>query len=294
VSRLLLFWMLACRPLLAHRGLPLEPHDLWTADAWRWDPVLVICLAASAALYWFGAKRERGFSGRERASFFVGWVILVLALQTPLHPIGEVLFSVHMVQHELLMIVAAPLIVFGRPLLAALFALPPAWRRPTGALTRQWIAARTWAGLSTPLSAFVIHGVVLWVWHVPALLQAGIDNDWVHSAQHLSFLASALLFWWSLIRKHGAERHYGMAALYLFVTMLHTSLLGTLLTFSQVLWYPAYEGNTEAWGLTPLEDQQIAGLIMWIPASTVYVVAALSFVARWFGSFEERARQGLT
>ncbi|MBV8571913.1 MAG: cytochrome c oxidase assembly protein, partial [Acidobacteriaceae bacterium] len=110
--------------------------------------------------------------------------------------------------------------------------------------------------------------------------QATINNDLVHGAQHLSFFLSALLFWWSLFYAHG-RRAYGSGVLYIFTTALHTGILGALLTFAPRLWYPIYNNTTVAWGLTPLEDQQIGGLIMWVPASLVYLAAGLALFAAW-------------
>jgi putative membrane protein len=98
-----------------------------------------------------------------------------------------------------------------------------------------------------------------------------------HSAQHLSFLLSALLFWWSLFYARGGR--HGAGVLYIFTTAVHTGILGALLTLAPTVWYPAYAGKVQAWGLTPLEDQQIGGLIMWIPAGVVYTVAGLFLFA---------------
>ena len=116
------------------------------------------------------------------------------------------------------------------------------------------------------------------MWHIPRFFQATLDNDWIHSAQHVSFLGSALLFWWSLFYAHGKVR-YGASVLYLFTTAVHTSILGALLTFASTVWYPDYVATTPAWGLTPLEDQQVGGLIMWIPAGLVYVIGGLVLFA---------------
>ena len=119
------------------------------------------------------------------------------------------------------------------------------------------------------MTAWWVHAAALWLWHIPRFFQATLDNDWIHSAQHVSFLGSALLFWWSLFYAHGKVR-YGASVLYLFTTAVHTSILGALLTFASTVWYPDYAATTPAWGLTPLEDQQVGGLIMWIPAGLVY------------------------
>jgi cytochrome c oxidase assembly factor CtaG len=138
------------------------------------------------------------------------------------------------------------------------------------------------------MTAWWVHAAALWLWHIPSLFQATLENDWIHSAQHVSFLGSALLFWWSLFYAHGKGR-YGASVLYLFTTAVHTSILGALLTFATTIWYPAYIGTTSAWGLTPLEDQQLGGLIMWIPAGLVYVVAGLVLFAGWLRESERVA-----
>jgi putative membrane protein len=102
----------------------------------------------------------------------------------------------------------------------------------------------------------------------------------VHAAQHASFFLSALLFWWSLLYARG-RAGYGLGVLYIFTTAVHTSILGALLTFAPSVWYPAYAPGTRAWGLSPLEDQQIGGLIMWVPAGVVYLAAGLALFAAW-------------
>jgi putative membrane protein len=199
---------------------------------------------------------------------------------------GEVLFSAHMAQHELIIVVAAPLLVLGRPMIPFLWAMPMNSRRVLGRWTRSRIVSESWVFVTRPLNAFLIHLVVLWVWHVPALFQKTLTSDLVHTAQHSSFLFSALTFWWALIRGHGARNQYGTGALYLFATMLHTGLLGALLTFSSTVWYPDYADSAAPWGLTPLEDQQLAGLIMWVPPGVVYPLAALLLLAHWLKSFD--------
>ncbi len=268
----------ACTAAQAHTGEPLEPHDLWTA--WSVEPGIVIPLALTAFLYARGARVSRGSTRRQIACFWSGWSTLALALLSPLHPLGEVLFSAHMVQHEVLMLVSAPLLVFSRPLVPMLWGLPFAWRRPLGRWSKSPTVEHSWRGLTDPHSAWWIHAVALWAWHLPVMFQATLTSEWAHTAQHLSFLLSALLFWWSLFYAHG-RLGYGQGVLYVFTTMVHTSILGALLTISPRLWYPAYSSGTAAWGLTPLQDQQIGGLVMWIPAGLVYLAAGLYLFARW-------------
>jgi len=282
---------------LAHDGRPVEPHDLWRA--WSWEPWVVLGLALSAWLYARGALAiRRGARGRERrlvpmappaaggrreaAWFAAGWAALAAALVSPLHALGGALFSAHMAQHELLMVVAAPLLVLGRPLVPALWALPPGWRRRAGAAARRPAARAVWGALTAPLPATIVHGAAIWAWHMPALYQASLASEGAHALQHASFLGTALLFWWAFLRGGARRRRAaaGVAVLCLFFTTLHTGLLGAFLTFSGSLWYPAYGATTAPWGLMPLDDQQLAGLIMWIPGGIAYTVAGLAFLAR--------------
>jgi putative membrane protein len=264
--------------------------------AWSFEPGVVIPLALSLWLYGQGVLRlwrtsgaGRGIRWLEFWCYICGWLTLVVALVSPLHPWGSVLFSAHMTQHELLMLVAAPLLVLGRPMIAFLWALPRARARQVSS----WTKARWWEGiwhsLSNPLSAWVLHAVVLWAWHIPRLFEATLTSEFVHALQHASFLGSALLFWWALI--HGRQRMmgYGLAVLYMFTTALHSGLLGALLTFARTAWYDGYLYTTAAWGLTPLEDQQLGGLIMWIPAGLVYIIAGLALFAGWLRESDRRA-----
>jgi putative membrane protein len=199
-----------------------------------------------------------------------------------------------MTQHELLMVLAAPLLVLGRPLIPFLWGFPLGWRQRIGALTKTAAVQRTWRWLTLPVVAWTVHAIVLWGWHLPVLFQATLTSDLVHSAQHISFLGSALLFWWAVLRGREGHMGYGKSVVYIFTTAVHTSILGALLTFSPMLWYPAYAKTTSAWGLTPLEDQQLGGLIMWVPAGITYVIAGLALMAGWMRESELRvlAREG--
>lgn len=271
---------------LAHEGEPLEPHDLWTA--WSFEPGVVIPLALAALLYLLGARTSRGITRRQQAFFWSGWIVLALSLVSPLHPLGEALFSAHMAQHEILMLVAAPLLVLSKPLVAFLWGLPFGWRRTVGAWSKTKPVEKTWAWLTDPLTAWLIHAAALWAWHAPALFQATIRNEWVHSAQHISFLGSALLFWWALFYAQDRSE-YGTGVFYIFTTTIHTGILGALLTFAPTLWYPAYAATAPEWGLTPLQDQQIGGLIMWVPAGLLYTIAGLGMFAAWMRHSERRS-----
>ena len=259
---------------------------------WEFSPGIVIPLALSAVVYAIGSRRHVGLTGVQLSCFWLGWLSLVVALVSPLHPLGEELFSAHMVQHEILMLVSAPLLVVSRPLVTFLWALPFRWRRMLGQLSKRHAVHSTWIWLTAPLTAWWIHAVAIWAWHAPPLMDATLRSDLVHSLQHLSFLLSALLFWWALFYAHG-RRAYGSGVLYIFTTALHTGILGALLTFAPHPWYAPYATTTQQHGLTPLQDQQIGGLIMWVPASIVYIVAGLYLFAAWMRESDALLERGL-
>ena len=270
----------------AHPGRPVEPHDLWTA--WSWEPASVLLLALSALLYARGSRllarrSTHGTPARRRDAllFWCGWALLALALVSPLHALGGALFSAHMVQHELLVALAAPLLVAARPAAAMLWALPPAPRGVAGGVASAGAARGAWRLATHPLVAFVVQAAVLWGWHLPGPYQATLRSEIVHALQHASFLVAAGLFWWSVLHARPSSGGAGAAVASLFGTTIHTGALGALLTLTDRPWYPSYGRSAWAWGLTPLEDQQLAGLVMWIPACLAYVVAALWIARRW-------------
>ncbi len=253
---------------------------------WSFEPGVIAGLAASAGLYgrglralWRNAGAGHGIRHREAAGFAAGLVTVVIALMSPLDALGDRLFAAHMVEHELLMAVAAPLLVLGRPLVAFLWAVPVGWRRTLGRWTAAAPVRVTWGWLTRPVVATTIHGVVIWVWHLPRWYDAAVDNEAIHALQHAAFLGTALLFWWVMLDRV-SRRHPGLPMLCLFITMVHTGALGALLTFAPAPLYPAYTG-LPAWGLSALEDQQLAGLIMWIPAGAIYLGATVALAARW-------------
>jgi putative membrane protein len=279
--------------LLFHAGHHLETGTI--LSWWSWEPFTIALLALSGALYaaglarlWRRAGVGQGIKRWEALCFAAGWLALIVALLSPVDVLGGILFSAHMVQHELLILVAAPLMVLGRPLAPFLWALPPAGRDVAAEWTRSPAFAATWSVLTAPFAVFLIHGLALWIWHLPSLYQATLENDFLHALQHLSFFLSAALFWWALIHGRFGRLGYGAAVLYVFLTSLHSGILGALLTFAPRLWYPIYQARTSRWGLSPLEDQQLAGLIMWIPAGVLFIVLGLGLFAAWLGEAERR------
>lgn len=292
--RSLVLLVAAAPPLAAHVGEPLRPHDL--AGAWTLDPWVLASIALPAFAYWRGTRRlwaragvGRGVRRWQVQCFAAGIAALFVALVSPLDQLGGALFSAHMAQHQLLMVVAAPLLVLGAPQVATIWAFPFEWRRRLGTWGRRLALSRGWKRLIHPGTAWTLHAAAIWLWHAPALYERTLDNELVHVVQHTSFFGSALLFWWSVApRGRPGGRSHGPAILSIFATAVHGSALGALLTFSATPWYPVYAGRVEPWGLTLLEDQQLGGLVMWVPAGIIYTGAALIVLAVWLRSMEQR------
>jgi putative membrane protein len=266
---------------------PVTPANLWWA--WSFEPWVIAALLLTLGLYLFGLRRIRTSVPKwQITSFIAGIAALALTLLSPLHRLGSELFSAHMTQHELLMLVAAPLLIMGQPGTPMLWAFPVSFRIKLGKAVKQPVIGRAWKTVSSPFSAWIIHGISVWFWHVPVLYQATLESELVHATQHITFLGTALLFWWTLLHGRGERMTYGAAVVYVFTTAVHTSVLGALLTCTSKLWYPAYIGHTVAWGLSPLQDQQLGGLIMWVPAGVVYIAIGLWLFAGWLRESDQR------
>ncbi|MDG4853916.1 MULTISPECIES: cytochrome c oxidase assembly protein [unclassified Mesorhizobium] len=255
---------------------------------WTLALPITLPLAALALVYATGANRlwrrsSRGRPERIRQTllFAAGWCVLTGALVSPIHALGERVFAAHMIEHELLMALAAPLLVAARPGAALVWALPVAFRQRTGRLTHGKMLQAVWAFASRPLNATIIHAIAIWIWHIPFLFEAALQRGVLHYTQHASFLGTALLFWWALLPGSGRQQAYGSAVMHLFFTSMHTGLLGVLLLLSPKLWYPENAGGAALWGLSPIEDQQLAGLVMWVPAGLIYGGAALLLAGLW-------------
>lgn len=272
--------------VLAALNFPPVPETIWTA--WNLAPTLLVSLLGAAVLYaravailWRRAGAGRGVDFRRVVAFGLGLVILFVALISPLDALSEALLSAHMVQHLLLIVVAAPLLVVGAPPLALMWALPRPLRLH---LPRWWhqndLLQQGWGIVSHPLAVWVLHAAALSLWHLPRFYQAALLNEAVHVAEHATFLAVGFLFWWTIA--YNDRFSVGVGALLIFTTALFGGFIGALLTFSTQLWYPVYTVHAYAWGTTPLEDQQLAGVLMWWAGGLLYVAAAILLLGRWF------------
>ena len=242
------------------------------------DILVTVTMTVSLTLYFRGVRHihPRWY---QPAAFALGWLTIFAALVGPMDTLSDILFAVHMTQHELLMIVAAPLIVIGQPFAAGMWGLPESLRGRAASLTRT--IASPWRRLTGPVTVLVLHAVVLWAWHIPFAFEYALHHETIHAIQHLMFFVTAALFWWAIIQGRYGRVGYGVAVFFVFATAMHTSILGALLVFGKRLWYPSYPS---------LEDQQLAGLIMWIPSGLIFIFAGLALFAAWLGESERRAR----
>lgn len=304
--RLALALLLAASAARSHEATSEGLAGGWTWS-WTWDPLVLALLVCTGGLYARGLarlwRRTRGRTGGRRAGrspkirsgqaacFALGLVVLVMALLSPLDASSDLLFSAHMTQHELLMLVAAPLLVLGRPLAPVVGGLPAALRR---VLVRRLHApavigaARRATG---PIFVWLLNAGVLWAWHVPLLYEAALESEAIHWLQHASFLGAAGLFWWALIDGRYGRAGHGIAALFVFATALQSSLLAALLTLSPEPWYPIHRLRLAAGGMSAAHDQQLAGLIMWVPAGVLLALIALALFTSWLGEVERRRLQ---
>jgi putative membrane protein len=264
----------------AHGGAP----EVASEHGWRIAVSVPLLLAGLAYLRglrraWRRAGRGRGVARAEALAFGAGLATLALMLALPLHAWGRLRFAPHMAEHELLTVVAAPLLAAGRTGIPYMLALPLSWRRWIGRRIINGAARRLWRALVHPGVAWALHAATLWLWHAPALFEAALRSEAIHYLQHVTLLTTALLFWASILPRRADTRIRIVGVFSLFTTSMHSTLLGALLTLSPTVWYASYAVSAAPAGLSALEDQQLAGLIMWVPAGLVYLIAALGLCA---------------
>lgn len=265
-------------------------HDRTAGPAMSWwDAAAVGGLLVSGGIYAAGSarRRQRGASaGRAvRASFWGGWLAMLAAILPPLDQLASQRFAAHMLQHELLMLIGVPLLIAGQPLGTWLFGVPSALRERAASVLQRPSTRRATAVLSAPLVAWALHGLTLWIWHVPALYEWAVLNEGVHALQHAMFCLTSALFWWGLVYGRYGRAGYGAAVFYVFTTVVHTGLLGAVFTLAPAPLYPLYARRAA----DPLADQQLAGLVMWIPAGLILTMVGVGLFAAWMGAAERRS-----
>lgn len=259
---------------------------------WPVSAVIATGLAMAGVLYargtaaiWSRAGWGQGVPAWRASAYFAGLIVLGLALLSPLDRLSGELFAAHMVQHVLLMLAAAPLLVLGTPLAPMMLALPSTWRTRIGRALR----SRPVRSFAAPLTHSFVVGVIgiaaLWLWHMPSLYEAALRHDLAHAVEHASFLGAAALFW-GIVFPAGRRTRLGAALLLVFVTMLQSGGLGALIVFARAPLYASHAESATRWGLTPLQDQQLAGTIMWVPMGVIYLLTALWLVGSWLRTME--------
>jgi putative membrane protein len=147
-----------------------------------------------------------------------------------------------------------------------------------------------WRVLNNPAVIWILFTLAMWLWHAPSLYEAALREETIHTLEHLTFLITAMLFWWILFKHNRPDHvHYAMTIPFLFLTILQTGILGALMTFTSRAWYPFYAASVTDWGLTPLQDQQLAGLIMWMPGGAVFTLLTIGYFAAWLHALEKRS-----
>ncbi len=251
--------------------------------AWDFDPSIVIGCASLLGVYAIANRRDLSRIGW----FAAGVAAMFLVLVSPLDTLADgYLFSAHMLQHLVLVLIAPPLMILG---------ISP---RFAGTVLDVPGLARTERVLRNGIVAWLIGMATLWVWHAPYLYNATLADEDIHILEHLCFLVSATVFWWPILAPLERSRLAPMpAVIYLATAAVANSVLAILLTFARPGLYPAYVNPADplnllamirgTWGLTPALDQELGGLLMWIPGGMVFLGAVVWVIARWYGSAED-------
>lgn len=263
----------------------MSPELVAFLTSWSWEPSILAGLAVSATLYAVGwARLGRRAGGKARppwwrlCSYLAGLATIALALLSPIATYSELFFSMHMAQHLLLVMIAAPLIWLGAPLLPVLWALPLGLRRAVGGIVVPGSPLqRLFHALTRPVVAATLYVGALAIWHVPSFYDAAQGRSVVHDLEHVIFLGTALLYWWPVVHPTGGRRRlgYGPAIVYFFPAILEGNLIGALLTFADQPLYATYRRVPRVWDLSAVQDQQIGGLLMWVVGGLLYLVPIL-------------------
>jgi putative membrane protein len=272
--------------MIAHFAF--DPHAIWS----QWSFVRFEYVPALFALGLYGvglyATGIRAVSRARALCFGSGVLIALGSVVSPLHSAAEAMFSMHMIQHQVLMLVAAPLLVAGRPGLVMALAFPMGLRRWTWAVGRARPSKMVLRVLRNPLVVLLVYAGVLWMWHLPGPYQAAVRSGTVHALEHLAFLAISLAFWAGVVRTGPRRRMRYVPAIGLVLgTMLLTGWLAAVLTFGNLI-YPLYAQRAALLGLNASVDQELAGTIMWVPSTLIYFVVFAVLFVRWFRELDAR------
>jgi putative membrane protein len=274
-------------------------HPLTRAllSSWEWRFEIVVVLLALGGLYALGWSRLRRRGNRGLAtwprlmSYLAGLLILAAALMSPIDQLGGQLFFMHMTQHMLTIMLAAPLLLLANPYPFMVWGLPRRGRLAVSRLmSRNSSFRHVLASATRPVFAWLVFLTVYLGWHDANLYNAALRSDLVHDLQHITFFGAAMLFWWHVVgaapRIHG--RFPGFARIVYVLGMIPPNLfVGVMIAYASTVIYSYYESVPRIWGVSALQDQMIGGVIMWIPGSMMFILAALIVLARMFGSKDQ-------
>ncbi len=262
---------------------------------WSFSPLVLAGVALPLALYTLGLYRTseqvpaRLPDRLHIGGFFAGIIVVFVALCSPVETLGDTIFSMHMAQHIILMMAAPPLLVWSHPWPMFRAAFSPRWQQR---IAEVWAASRL-----DLVATFIMHPVVVWLlfcgsfvfWHLPVPYDLGLNYELAHTLEHASFLLTALAFWTIIIEPSGNRRlSYATTLLYLVVTVVISDMPGALMVLSPRPLYPIHASGAASWGMTLMQDQQLAGLIMWIPAGAIYIAAAIWLFVKLLEESEKR------
>jgi cytochrome c oxidase assembly factor CtaG len=274
-----------------------DDGPLWRA--WSLDPQVVLPIALAGFFYARGLRR---WTDRSRAHpwwrtvlYFSGLALLLLAIESPLDRLGEHHFSMHMVQHEVTMMLAVPLILLGAPTTPSLRGLPRFVRidivRP---LAKRPEVRALYRGVTHPVFAIFVFNLALWWWHLaPGWYDAALTSSLAHDAQHVTFIAVAVLLWWNVIdpKPLRSRLAYLPRVLYVFAAGAPKHILGAMITFAEEPLYDAYQTATPILSLSVTDDQALAGLIMWVPSLMMVLAIMGAIFAVWAQRSEAHQRE---
>ena len=273
----------------AHGGID-AGQEPWTA--WNTNPLPTIIVLIAAYIYINGLNNwerpSHPVNNWQKASFFFGLFLVFFALQSPLDPISDHLLSFHQVQHFILRMVAPMFILLGAPLTPMLRGLP-GWARQgiVRPMARNHYVRQIYNVLTNPIFAIFFFMGSLYLWQFPGAFNLALRNDEVHALMHLTMSVSGFLFWWVVIDPppHRSRLHYGLRVLYLGLIVLPNTLLGAAITFSSEPGkhlYEAYAEVVQPYGLELHIDQQLGGLMLWVPGDMMSIVAAGIVMVMWY------------
>jgi cytochrome c oxidase assembly factor CtaG len=286
-------WLAVPATVLAHGPVPAEPPTVANIlFGWSFEPLVLLPLLGSA-LAWIAAVRHVNAAHpanpvpRSRTLAFLGGLFAIaFALQSGIEQYDTALFSIHMVQHVLLILVAAPLIALSGPVTLALRTARPDVRRR---YLLPILHSRVVRWLSHPVVAWLLFAGVMWGTHFSPLFDAALENPWLHDLEHVLFIVTALLFWWPAIARDPAPwrmPHPGRV-MYVFLQMPQNTFLAVVILFASAPLYSHYATLNRPWGPSALVDQQLAGAVMWLAGDVLFIAAIIAIVAGWM-RFEER------